>query len=141
MIELTITLVIRIAAIVYMTPIFILPGIAVGAIGSWFGQIYIKAQLSVKREMSNAKAPVMSHLGAAIAGLVSIRAFGAQNAVKLETSARINRYTRSARTFYNLNRSVSTTGYCLLLTYVIKDGSVFALTHWGLYFLLVWLHI
>ncbi|KAJ3554167.1 hypothetical protein NP233_g12480 [Leucocoprinus birnbaumii] len=30
---------------------------------------YLKAQLSVKREMSNAKAPVLAHFGAAIAGL------------------------------------------------------------------------
>ncbi|EJD04272.1 uncharacterized protein FOMMEDRAFT_106872 [Fomitiporia mediterranea MF3/22] len=105
-IELTITLLIRLAAVVYMTPIFIVPGIVVGALGSWFGQIYIKAQLSVKREMSNAKSPVLSHFGAAVTGLVSIRAFGAQDMFKSETLARIDRYVRSARTFYNLNRWV-----------------------------------
>lgn len=102
-------LLIRIAAIVYASPVFILPGIVVGAVGIWLGQVYIKAQLSVKREMSNAKAPVMSHLGAAITGLVSIRAFGAQDAFKTETLSRIDRYTRSARTFYTLNRQVSFT--------------------------------
>ena len=56
-------------AVVIMSPIFIIPGLIVGALGSWCGQIYIKAQLSVKREMSNAKSPVLSHFGAAISGI------------------------------------------------------------------------
>ena len=68
-IELTLTLILRIAAIVYMSPLFLIPSIIVGAVGSWFGQIYIKAQLSVKREMANAKSPVLNHFGAAVAGL------------------------------------------------------------------------
>lgn len=34
-IELTITLIIRLAAVVYMTPIFILPGVFVGAVGRY----------------------------------------------------------------------------------------------------------
>ncbi|KAH8120523.1 hypothetical protein DFH11DRAFT_1560461 [Phellopilus nigrolimitatus] len=105
-IELTLTLAMRMAAVVYMTPIFVIPGIIVGAFGTFIGQVYIRAQLSVKREMSNAKSPVLNHFGAAIAGLVSIRAFGAQNAFKTESLHRIDRYTRSARTFYNLNRWV-----------------------------------
>jgi hypothetical protein len=41
----------------------------VAIMGSWCGQIYIKAQLSVKREMSNARSPVLGHFGAAISGL------------------------------------------------------------------------
>lgn len=121
-IELTISLIMKMAAIVYMSPIFLVPGLVVGILGGWFGQIYIKAQLSVKREMSNAKSPVLSHFGAAVAGLgtlihvifyntpltisslVSIRAYGAQNAFKQVSLDRINRYVRSARVFYNLNR-------------------------------------
>lgn len=67
--ELTVMMVIKLAAVVILTPAFIMPGILVFVIGGWCGQIYIKAQLSVKREMSNAKAPVLGHFGAAIAGL------------------------------------------------------------------------
>ena len=59
----------RFAAVVVITPVFVIPGIVIGAIGYWCGQVYIKAQLSVKREMSNARSPVLSHFGAAIAGL------------------------------------------------------------------------
>lgn len=67
--ELSITFFMRLAAVVYMSPIFVFPGILVGTLGGWCGQVYMKAQLSVKREMSNAKSPVLSHFGAAIAGL------------------------------------------------------------------------
>jgi hypothetical protein len=56
--------------------------------------------------MSVARAPVLGHFGAAIAGLVSIRAYGAQDRFKLESYHRIDRYTRAARSFYNLNRWV-----------------------------------
>ncbi|KAH7340934.1 hypothetical protein B0J17DRAFT_716110 [Rhizoctonia solani] len=66
------------------SPIFTIPGAAVFVIGFWIGQIYITAQLSVKREMSNA-----ARLYSAISGLLS---------------RRVDKYTRSGRTFYNLNR-------------------------------------
>lgn len=35
---------------------------------------------------------------------MSIRAYGATEAFKKESMIRINRYTRAARSFYNLNR-------------------------------------
>lgn len=49
----------KLSAVVFMTPLFIIPGVIVGIFGGWVGQIYMAAQLSVKREMSNAKAPVV----------------------------------------------------------------------------------
>jgi hypothetical protein len=71
--------------------------------------------------MSNAKAPVLGHFGAAVAGLsallllsgfylaknyfrASIRAYGAQNSIINISLERIDKFTRTARTFYNLNR-------------------------------------
>ncbi|KAF5377185.1 hypothetical protein D9615_006331 [Tricholomella constricta] len=102
--EMTVTMLVKFGAVVLLTPAFLLPGILVAIIGGWCGQIYIAAQLSVKREMSNAKAPVLGHFGAAISGLTSIRAYGAQKTFQEESLNRINRYTRAARTFYNLNR-------------------------------------
>ncbi|KAG6866019.1 hypothetical protein C0991_009427 [Blastosporella zonata] len=95
---------VKFGAVVLFTPAFLLPGVFVAVVGGWTGQIYIAAQLSVKREKSNAKAPVLGHFGAAIAGLTSIRAYGAQKVFQEESLDRINRYTRAARTFYNLNR-------------------------------------
>jgi len=59
----------KFVAVVVFSPVFLLPGVAAFVIGAVVGQIYIKAQLSVKREMSNARSPVLSHFGAAIAGI------------------------------------------------------------------------
>ncbi|KAJ7657333.1 P-loop containing nucleoside triphosphate hydrolase protein [Mycena polygramma] len=97
----------RFGAVVLYAPVFFFPGAIVGVVGAWIGQIYISAQLPVKRLMSNTRAPVLAHFGAAISGLVSIRAFGAQSKFSNETLARIDRFTRAARNHYNLNRWVS----------------------------------
>ncbi|KAK0473305.1 hypothetical protein IW261DRAFT_1342846 [Armillaria novae-zelandiae] len=105
-VEISVTMLIKFVAVVIVTPLFLFPSVIVALAGAWCGQVYIKAQLSVKREMSNAKSPVLSHFGAAIAGLTSIRAYGVQEAFAQESLSRINRYTRTARTFYNLDRWV-----------------------------------
>ncbi|KIJ45691.1 hypothetical protein M422DRAFT_778885, partial [Sphaerobolus stellatus SS14] len=106
-IDLTIYLVILFLAVIFFVPAFLLPAIVVLISGSICGQLYMKAQLSVKREMSNHRSPVLAHFGAAIAGLVSLRAYGAQEAFKSESLKRIDGYTRPARTFYNCNRWVT----------------------------------
>ncbi|TFY70118.1 hypothetical protein EVJ58_g61 [Rhodofomes roseus] len=103
-VELTAAMACKLAAVVVMSPIFLFPGAFVAIAGGWLGQVYMKAQLSVKREMSNARSPVLGHFGAAIAGLTSIRAYGAQDAFRTESYARSDRWTIAARTFYNLNR-------------------------------------
>ncbi|KAH7099122.1 ATP-binding cassette transporter [Auriculariales sp. MPI-PUGE-AT-0066] len=97
-------LVCRFSAVVYMSPVFIFPGIMVTCVGWWCGQLYLASQLSVKREMSNSRAPVLAHFGAVIHGLTSIRAYGAEDAFKEESMKRIDKYTRAARSFHNLNR-------------------------------------
>lgn len=62
-------LITQLVAIALVTPAVILPGIGIFLVGAFFGNIYMKAQLPVKREMSNKKAPVLGHFGAAITGL------------------------------------------------------------------------
>jgi hypothetical protein len=57
--QLTFGMLPKLGAIVLLSPPFIFPGILVALIGGWCGQLYIRAQLSVMREMSNAKAPVL----------------------------------------------------------------------------------
>ncbi|VDB89911.1 unnamed protein product [Peniophora sp. CBMAI 1063] len=108
LVQVSATMIIKLLAIVIFTPVFIVPGTLVFIAGRWFGNVYMRAQLSVKREMSNKRAPVLGHFGAAIAGITSIRAYGAQEAFRLESYKRIDDYTRAARIFYNLNRWVST---------------------------------
>jgi hypothetical protein len=81
----------------------------IAVLGGLLGQVYMKAQLSVKREMSNAKAPVVGILNGAISGLVSIRAYGAQEMFRKESRIRIDHYVRTARAFHSLNRWVCPT--------------------------------
>ncbi|KAF8214920.1 P-loop containing nucleoside triphosphate hydrolase protein [Mycena galopus ATCC 62051] len=98
-----VSMIVKFVAVLIYAPIFFLPGVVVGAVGAWIGQIYMSGQLPVKRLMSNTRAPVLAHFGAAIAGLVSIRAFGAESKFSAESLVRIDRYTRAARNYYNLN--------------------------------------
>lgn len=46
--------------------------------------------------MSNAKSPLFSHFSAAFNGIVSIRAYGAQQKVRVEAQRRADKYTRAA---------------------------------------------
>lgn len=68
-VEISLFLIVRFFSVVLMAPIFLVPGFIAGVLGAWIGNIYIKAQLSVKREMSKSKSPVISHFNASIAGL------------------------------------------------------------------------
>ncbi|KAF9449105.1 multidrug resistance-associated ABC transporter [Macrolepiota fuliginosa MF-IS2] len=105
--DLTLSMLNKVVVIVFFSPIFLVPVVFVSIAGAWIANFYLKAQLSVKREMSNAKAPVLAHFGAAITGLTSIRAYGAQDAFKRESLKRIDFYSRVARVSYNLNRWVA----------------------------------
>ncbi|KAI9434157.1 hypothetical protein H4582DRAFT_2081171 [Lactarius indigo] len=91
-IDLSVAMFLKFVAVVYFTPGFSVPGIAIAFFGAWLGRIYMKAQIAIKREMSNAKAPVLGHFGASVAGLVSIRAYGAQLAFRKESYRRIDRW-------------------------------------------------
>jgi ABC-type multidrug transport system fused ATPase/permease subunit len=97
----------RLVAIAFSAPIFILPGVAIGVIGGIMGRLYMKAQLSVKRERSNAKSPVLAEVNGAFAGLTSIRAFDAQEMFTRQSITKINKYSHVSILFYNLNRWIS----------------------------------
>ncbi|KAH9166019.1 hypothetical protein EDB89DRAFT_2076264 [Lactarius sanguifluus] len=91
-IDISAAMFLKFVAVVYLTPVYSVPGIAIAVLGAWLGRIYMKAQIAIKREMSNAKAPVLGHFGASVAGLISIRAFGAQLASREESYRRIDRW-------------------------------------------------
>ncbi|QRV86038.1 ABC transporter transmembrane region [Ceratobasidium sp. AG-Ba] len=97
----------RLVAVLVASPIFAIPGALVFAIGYWICHIYITFQLSIKREMSNARSPLFSHFGAVLNGITSIRAYGAEDQFRKEALKRIDKYTRAAKPFYNLNRWIS----------------------------------
>ncbi|KEP52172.1 multidrug resistance-associated ABC transporter [Rhizoctonia solani 123E] len=93
--------------VIIFSPQFMIPGVTILAVGFWVGHIYIRSQLSVKREMSNARSPLFSHFGTSLAGITSIRAYGVEDQFKNEALKRVDKYTRTSRTFYNLNRWIS----------------------------------
>jgi hypothetical protein len=62
----------KLTSILIITPVFIVPSALLGVIATFCSNVYMRAQLSVKREMSNKRAPVMGHFGAAIAGLSTL---------------------------------------------------------------------
>ena len=66
----------RLIAVILYTPTFLAPAVFIAVFGAWLGQMYMKSQLSIKREMSNAKAPVLAVLGESITGLSESSALG-----------------------------------------------------------------
>lgn len=52
-------MVIKLGVIIIFAPLFLGLSIVIVILGSWLGQVYIAAQLPVRREMSTAKSPVL----------------------------------------------------------------------------------
>ncbi|KAL7284501.1 hypothetical protein ACG7TL_001792 [Trametes sanguinea] len=104
MTEKSVYMVLKVVAVIIFSPIFIIPAMLVSLASAMCASVFLKVQLAVKRELSNSKAPVLAHFGAAVSGITSIRAYGAQEAFKAEAHRRIDRYTRVAVTHWNLNR-------------------------------------
>ncbi|KAJ7680686.1 hypothetical protein DFH06DRAFT_1163946 [Mycena polygramma] len=99
-IEMTVSAVIKFGAVVLFTPVFFFAGALVGILGGLCGKIYIASQLSVKREQSNAKAPVLAQC-------VLLIRVGSVALDKLLQLRCYNVRTRATRTFANLNRWVA----------------------------------
>ncbi|VDC00900.1 unnamed protein product [Peniophora sp. CBMAI 1063] len=97
----------KLVAIVVISPAYVFPSLFVFVIGWWCCKTHLRIQLPVTRIKSVVRAPVIGHLGNSMAGLVSVRAYGAQDAFREELHRRIDEYTRVARTNFNLNRWLS----------------------------------
>lgn len=69
LVEMTFEISMKLFAVVTVSPIFVFPGALLLMIMGWLGRAYMKAQLAVKRERSNALSPVLGHFGAAMSGL------------------------------------------------------------------------
>jgi len=55
----TITFVLKFLSVVVVTPVALPGGVIVAVLGGICGQIYIRSVMSVKREMSKAKSPLI----------------------------------------------------------------------------------
>ncbi|KAI9453050.1 P-loop containing nucleoside triphosphate hydrolase protein [Lactarius psammicola] len=120
-IEISATMLLKFLAMVYLTPVFSIPGIAIAVLGVWLGRVYMKAQIAIKREMSNATAPVFGHFGASVARLTSIRAYGAQHAFREESYRRIDRWISLRIDFLG---GLFAAGLAAYLIYVPRERSL-----------------
>lgn len=102
-----IAMAIKFIAVFIYAPILLVPSLVVVGLGTGIGNVYIKAQLAVKREMSTRRAPVLAVLNSAVHGLVSIRAYAAQDQFRNQVLQRVNDYTRVSRTFWCLNQWIA----------------------------------
>ncbi len=100
-----------------------IPGVILMVVGGFLGRVYLIAQIGIRREMSNAKAPVMSQVSTVLGGIseiyyflshpatesieVSIRAYSAQELFRKGIKKRADALVRASFTFYDINRWVS----------------------------------
>lgn len=87
-----------------LIPAFFIPTVVVSVIGIACGQMYVRAQMGVKRIVSVKESPLFSHFGDTISGIVTIRGFGVQDRFLKENLKRVDDYTRPSESLYSLNR-------------------------------------
>ncbi|KAK7048260.1 P-loop containing nucleoside triphosphate hydrolase protein [Favolaschia claudopus] len=105
--EMTIFLLAKFTAVMILNPAFIVPGALISFLSVLTGRIYMVAQLPIQRQMSAARSPMLAHFAAAISGLTSIRAYGAEEAFLRESMVRIDGFIRPALSYWNLNRWIT----------------------------------
>lgn len=98
----------RIASIVSIMPIFALPVTIICATGFIIGEMYTRAQISIKRLCSINYSPVFSHFTDSLSGMAVIRARAGMDEIFQNLLAeKLAVHTRSAEAQYNCNRWVS----------------------------------
>lgn len=68
-------IVFRIGAVTSVMPIFVFPAVIVAFIGYGLGEVYVRANIAIKRCQSITESPLFSHFGDSIIGAVTIRAY------------------------------------------------------------------
>ena len=116
--DISLSMIAKFGAVVLFTPAFIPVALALLVVGVWLGQMYIKAQLPVKREMSAAKAPVLGILGGAIAGLRKCKVYS-PGLPAPELSLFKHPFALTARSA----RSKKRYRFALIATYVLQETS------------------
>lgn len=65
--EISIILLVRLGSVVVFSPIFSIPGVAIGLVGGYMGQVFLTVQLPLRRLVSTKRAPV---LGQSVTGII-----------------------------------------------------------------------
>lgn len=55
LVSLLLGMVVKLCGPLFFTPVFLLPGILIGVVGAYLANIYLKAQMSVKREQRHVR--------------------------------------------------------------------------------------
>ncbi|RAL05511.1 putative ABC multidrug transporter [Aspergillus ibericus CBS 121593] len=104
----------RIASVASIMPIFALPAAVICSAGFLIGEMYTRAQVSIKRLTSVNYSPVFSHFTDSLSGLSVIRARDGMDQVFQNLLAeKLAVHARSSEAQYNCNRWVSVrTDFC-----------------------------
>ncbi|KAI9932291.1 hypothetical protein MW887_009803 [Aspergillus wentii] len=115
----------RIASIASIMPIFALPAAVICTAGFIIGEMYTRAQVSIKRLCSINYSPVFSHFTDSIAGMTVIRArHGMDDVFRDLLADKLATHARSAEAQYNCNRWVSVRSDCCAAFVAAAAGCV-----------------
>ncbi|KAK2578493.1 hypothetical protein KPH14_002054 [Odynerus spinipes] len=67
-----------------VNPMFLIPIVFLGVLFYWIRKVYLKTSKNIKRLEGMTRSPVFTHLNATLNGLPTIRAYGAQEILKME---------------------------------------------------------
>jgi ABC-type multidrug transport system fused ATPase/permease subunit len=98
----------RVGGIASILPIFALPAAVFCSIGFAVGEIYTRAQISIKRLTSATRSPIFAHFSETLVGLPTIRAQrGMKEVFGLMLADHLRNNSRAYEALYNSNRWVS----------------------------------
>ncbi|XP_050078062.1 ATP-binding cassette sub-family C member 4-like [Anopheles maculipalpis] len=106
---------------VIVNPLFLIPLAVLGIVFWLVRRIYLKTSKNIKRLEGITRSPVFSHLSASLAGLPTIRAFGAQKELIREFDAHQDIHTAS---FYMFITASTAFGFaldllCLIFVFIV----------------------
>lgn len=119
--QIILSLIGTIVVTVIVNPMFLIPLCALGIVFVFVRRIFLKTSKNIKRLEGITRSPVFSHLAASLAGLPTIRAFGAQNELIREFDAHQDIHTAS---FYMFITCSSAFGFaldllCLIFVFIV----------------------
>ncbi|OZJ06966.1 hypothetical protein BZG36_00075 [Bifiguratus adelaidae] len=88
----------------YVTPLFLVPGIFITIVFAAVGIFYLRTSRDMKRLNSVAKSPIYIHFNETVAGVSTIRAFGAENRFVKENLKKIDNSNRPFIWMWATNR-------------------------------------
>ncbi|XP_055540741.1 ATP-binding cassette sub-family C member 4-like [Wyeomyia smithii] len=106
---------------VIVNPMFLIPLAFLGVIFIYLRRVYLKTSKNIKRLEGITRSPVFSHLAASLAGLPTIRSFGAQEELIREFDSHQDLHTAS---FYMFITSSTAFGFtldllCLIFVFIV----------------------